>query len=264
MPAGWDEFTVTELASVLSESRGAAEGLLDLAYVLAVKLPGTRAAFRDGTLRESKVKIIARATTVLDPAEARAAEALVLDRAGQCRRAGQRRAAGSARRQRWRARRPGPARRASRGLGASRVCRPGQPDRPAGDPAGPGRPARRDPGHRPDRPRAGPGPGRLRRPESQDDVVRDGDRRAGARHRARLRPARTYEPRPTPGQTRQACPAGRTRSARRDERHLRAGILLHGLGPARATRWLWYLAATDQGRQAGPDRRARPDHHGRL
>jgi len=83
MPAGWDEFTVTELASVLGESRGAAEGLLDLAYVLEVKLPGTRAAFRDGTLRQSKAEIIARATTVLGPAEARAAEALVLGRAGR-------------------------------------------------------------------------------------------------------------------------------------------------------------------------------------
>ena len=83
MPAGWDEFTVTELASVLGESRGAAEGLLDLAYVLEVKLPGTKAAFRDGTLRESKAEIIARAVTVLDPAEARAAEALVLGRAGR-------------------------------------------------------------------------------------------------------------------------------------------------------------------------------------
>ena len=37
MPAGWDEFTVTELASVLAESRGAAEGLLDLAHVLEVE-----------------------------------------------------------------------------------------------------------------------------------------------------------------------------------------------------------------------------------
>ena len=83
MPAGWDEFTVTELASVLAESRGAAEGLLDLAHDLEVKLPGTRAAFRDGTLRASKAEIIARATAVLDPAEARAAEALVLDRAGR-------------------------------------------------------------------------------------------------------------------------------------------------------------------------------------
>ena len=83
MPASWDEFTVTELAAVLGESRGTAEDLLDLAHDLAVKLPGTRAAFRDGTLRASKVEIIARAAAVLDPAEARRAEAMVLDRAGR-------------------------------------------------------------------------------------------------------------------------------------------------------------------------------------
>jgi hypothetical protein len=51
MPASWDEFTVTEVAAVLGESRGTAEDLLDLAHDLEVKLPGTRAAFRDGTLR---------------------------------------------------------------------------------------------------------------------------------------------------------------------------------------------------------------------
>jgi hypothetical protein len=42
MPASWDEFTVTELAAVLGESRGAAVDLLDLAHDLEVKLPGTR------------------------------------------------------------------------------------------------------------------------------------------------------------------------------------------------------------------------------
>jgi hypothetical protein len=83
MPLVWDEFTVTELAAVLGESRGAAEGLLELARDLEVKLPGTKAAFRDGTLRASKVEIIARAAAVLDPAEARAAEAKVLGRAGR-------------------------------------------------------------------------------------------------------------------------------------------------------------------------------------
>jgi len=83
MPASWDEFTVTELAAVLGESRSAAEDLLGLAHDLAVKLPGTMAAFRDGTLRASKAEIIARAAAVLDPAEARAAEALVLGRAGR-------------------------------------------------------------------------------------------------------------------------------------------------------------------------------------
>ena len=83
MPAVWDEFTVTELALMLGESRGAAEDLLDRAHDLEVKLPGTKAAFRDGILRESKAEIIVRATAVLDPAEARAAETLVLDRAGR-------------------------------------------------------------------------------------------------------------------------------------------------------------------------------------
>jgi len=45
--------------------------------------PGTQAAFRAGVLRQSKAEIIARATANLDPGEARAAEGLVLDRAGR-------------------------------------------------------------------------------------------------------------------------------------------------------------------------------------
>jgi len=83
MPAGWEEFAPAELASLLAESRRTAENLLELARDLAVKLPGTMAAFRDGTLRESKVWLIACATRMLDEAEARAAEAKVLDRAGR-------------------------------------------------------------------------------------------------------------------------------------------------------------------------------------
>jgi hypothetical protein len=71
------------VAGVLAEARPAADAMLSLAYDLEVKLPGTRAAFYDGVLRQSKVAIIARATSVLDPAEARAAERLVLDRAGR-------------------------------------------------------------------------------------------------------------------------------------------------------------------------------------
>src|SRR6266567_767487 len=61
----------------------AAEALLELARDLAVKLPGTSAAFRDGILSRYKVQIIACATGLLDPDEARAAEALVLGRAGR-------------------------------------------------------------------------------------------------------------------------------------------------------------------------------------
>ncbi len=83
LPAAWDEFTVTELAALLAESRGAAEGLLELARDLAVKLPATMAAFLDGVVSKYKAQIIASAAALLDPAEARAAEALVLGRAGR-------------------------------------------------------------------------------------------------------------------------------------------------------------------------------------
>ena len=83
LPEDWDESITAEVAGVLAESRHAADAMLGLAYDLEVKLPGTAAAFRDGILRQSKVAIIARATAVLDAAEARAAEALVLDRAGR-------------------------------------------------------------------------------------------------------------------------------------------------------------------------------------
>ncbi len=56
--------------------------MLFLARELEVNLPGTKAAFRSGILGQRKAMIIALATAVLDPAEARAAEAKVLDRAG--------------------------------------------------------------------------------------------------------------------------------------------------------------------------------------
>jgi hypothetical protein len=83
MPGCWAEFTDTELAYAMADSRHVAEAMLDLAWDLQVKLPGTRALFAAGRLRHSKVVIIAAATAVLDPAEARAAEALVLGRAGR-------------------------------------------------------------------------------------------------------------------------------------------------------------------------------------
>jgi hypothetical protein len=83
MPEAWDEFTRAELAPALGESRHAADGLLDLAHDLTVKLPGTMALFRDGIISRYKAQIISHATQVLDPAEARAAETMVLDRAGR-------------------------------------------------------------------------------------------------------------------------------------------------------------------------------------
>jgi hypothetical protein len=88
MPAGWDEFSADELAYALAESRGRADDLLTLALRLAARLPGTVAALRGGMITGGKAEIIAWATALLDPDEARAAEALVLGRAGQAPAAG--------------------------------------------------------------------------------------------------------------------------------------------------------------------------------
>jgi Domain of unknown function (DUF222) len=82
MPAGFGEFTPREVGAILGETRAVAEDMLGLAHELEVNLPGTKAAFRSGVLSQRKAMIIAAATEVLDPAEARAAEAKVLDRAG--------------------------------------------------------------------------------------------------------------------------------------------------------------------------------------
>jgi hypothetical protein len=82
MPAASDEFVPRELASALGESRAAAEDIVSLAHELEVNLPGTRAAFRTGVLNRRKAMIIAEATVLLDPLQARAAEAKVLDQAG--------------------------------------------------------------------------------------------------------------------------------------------------------------------------------------
>jgi hypothetical protein len=82
MPDGWHEFTARELAPALGLSSGEAEDMLGLAHDLEVRLPGTRAAFRTGVLNRDKAQIVATATALLDPDEARAAEAMVLGRAG--------------------------------------------------------------------------------------------------------------------------------------------------------------------------------------
>src|SRR6202167_5517864 len=79
----WAEFTDTELSHALADSRHAAEAILDLSWDLQVKLPGTMALYLAGRLRHSRVLIIPAATAILDPAEARAAEAMVLGRAGR-------------------------------------------------------------------------------------------------------------------------------------------------------------------------------------
>jgi Domain of unknown function (DUF222) len=83
MPAGWEEFTGRELGAVLGLAFKDAEEMLGLAWHLEVNLPGTKAAFRAGTVSRDKAAIIAWATAFLSPEQARAAEAMVLDRAGQ-------------------------------------------------------------------------------------------------------------------------------------------------------------------------------------
>src|SRR5690242_6893657 len=77
------EFIADEVANALAESRSRAEVLIDLAQTLETRLPGTRAGLSGGTITRYKAEIIARATALLDDAEARAAEDKVLDRAGR-------------------------------------------------------------------------------------------------------------------------------------------------------------------------------------
>jgi Domain of unknown function (DUF222) len=78
-----EEFTADELANALAESRGRAGVLIDLAQTLQTRLPGTAAALDDGTISRYKAEIIARATALLEDAEARAAEDKALDRAAR-------------------------------------------------------------------------------------------------------------------------------------------------------------------------------------
>ena len=188
MPGAWAEFTDDEVGFTLAESRGRAEDLLTLAAALEVKLPGTKAALRDGIVTIAKAQIIVSLTALLDPGEARQAEAMVLDRAGRLTPGGLRsataravmavapdkartrreQAARDARVQRW-AEDSGNAALMGRELPPAEVLaadqritawvrRADHPDRPAGHPARPGRPARRDPRHRPRRPMARPRP----------------------------------------------------------------------------------------------------------
>src|SRR5580692_5577064 len=83
LPGASDEFAAQELAAALGETRTAAGDIVSLAQELEINLPGTKAAFRAGILSRRKAMIIAGATAVLDPAEARVAEAMVLGRAGE-------------------------------------------------------------------------------------------------------------------------------------------------------------------------------------
>jgi hypothetical protein len=93
MPESYLDSAGDEAKWALAENRPVADGVLSLAHDLEVKLPATRALFRDGLLRHSKVQIIARQMALLDPDEARRAEHLVLGRARDLSPAALRRAA---------------------------------------------------------------------------------------------------------------------------------------------------------------------------
>ena len=94
-----------------------------------------------------------------------------------------------------------------------RVRRAGHADRAAGHRGRAGRPARRAGRAGTGRPVAGPRPGQRRRGQPEDDLVRHGHRPARPRRRARLRPARTQEPRetrrPGPGRAGPGSPSPR-------------------------------------------------------
>jgi hypothetical protein len=82
LPRVWDEFLSTELSHALTWSRYHAEAAIGMAAALEA-LPGTKTALRNGVIDGYKASIIVSATSALDPAEARAAEAMVLGRAGR-------------------------------------------------------------------------------------------------------------------------------------------------------------------------------------
>ena len=82
MPGVWGEHAGAELAVQLHLTPGAAEGLLSLAHDLAVKLPLTSAALRDGIIDLDKARTIAWYCFPLTPAEGRAAEKILLGLAG--------------------------------------------------------------------------------------------------------------------------------------------------------------------------------------
>src|SRR6202522_1905054 len=79
MPRVWAEGTSTEVSIQLAITARAATGLLSLAWDLAVKLPRTSAALRDGILDQDKTQIIASWCAPLDEEQARQAEDMLFD-----------------------------------------------------------------------------------------------------------------------------------------------------------------------------------------
>ena len=82
MPLVWNEHAAGDLAVQLHLTAGAADGLLGLAHDLAVKLPLTSAALRDGILDLDKARTIALVLLPAHPGRGRAAEKILLGLAG--------------------------------------------------------------------------------------------------------------------------------------------------------------------------------------
>jgi hypothetical protein len=79
MPRVWAEGTSTEVSIQLAITARAATGLLSLAWDLAVKLPRTSAALRDGILDQDKTQVIASWCAPLTDEQARQAEDMLFD-----------------------------------------------------------------------------------------------------------------------------------------------------------------------------------------
>ena len=77
-PVGSGKFAADELAVAMACSRWTAERMLALAHDLAVRLPATARALREGVIDGYKAQIIAEATRMLDDTGAAAAEAQVV------------------------------------------------------------------------------------------------------------------------------------------------------------------------------------------
>ena len=82
-PAQLSEFISDEIAAALTLSGRAATAYLDLALDLAIRLPRTARALREGVIDHLRARIIADATQVLTDAQARDVEARIFPRAGQ-------------------------------------------------------------------------------------------------------------------------------------------------------------------------------------
>ena len=77
MPRVWAEGTSAQVGIQLAITRRAATGLLALAWDLAVKLPRTSAALRDGLFDQDKAQVVASWCANLDQVQAMQAEAML-------------------------------------------------------------------------------------------------------------------------------------------------------------------------------------------